>query len=74
MYGLDVSLKLQDLGEWKSTCVSRHVQQDRVMKGSGNLDGALEKLRKYKNFHAFPKTIEKQEKDHHLFIEGKIYR
>ena len=44
------------------------------MKGSGDLDGALEELRKFEYFHAVPTTIEEREKDHHLFIEGKIYR
>ncbi|KAL9120182.1 MAG: hypothetical protein Q9187_003261 [Circinaria calcarea] len=48
--------------------------QDRIMEGSGDLDGALEELRKFEYFHAVPTTIEEQEKDHHLFIEGKIYR
>ena len=44
------------------------------MEGSGDLDGALEEWRKFKYFHAIPATIEEQEKDHHLFMEGKIYR
>jgi len=44
------------------------------MEGSGDLDGALEELRKFKYFHAVRTTIEEQEKDHHLFIKGKIYR
>lgn len=48
--------------------------QDRIMEGSGDLDGALEELKKFEYFQVFPSTIEKQEKDHHLFIEGKIYR
>lgn len=42
------------------------------MEGSGDLDGALEELRKFKYFHTVPTTIEEQEKDHHLFIERKI--
>lgn len=48
--------------------------QDRIMEGSGDLEGALEELRKFKYFYAAPTTIEKHEKDHHLFIEGKIFR
>lgn len=44
------------------------------MEGSGDLDGAVEELRKFECFHAVQTTIEEQEKDHHLFIEGKIYR
>ncbi len=48
--------------------------QDRIMEGSGDLDGALEELRKFEYFRAVRTTIEEQEKDHHLFIEGKIYR
>ncbi len=44
------------------------------MEGSGDLDGALEELRKFEYFRAVRTTIEEQEKDHHLFIEGKIYR
>ena len=48
--------------------------QDRIMEGFGDLDGALEELRKFKYFYAVPAAIEEQEKDHHLFMEGKIYR
>jgi len=48
--------------------------QDRIMEGSGDLDGALEELRKFEIFRFFRTTIEKQEKNHHLFIEGKIHR
>ena len=48
--------------------------QDRIMEGSGELDGALQELRKFAFFHAAPTTMEKNEKDHHLFIEGKICR
>lgn len=44
------------------------------MKDFGDLNGALEELRKFKYFHTVLSTIEKQEKDYHLFIEGKIYR
>ena len=44
------------------------------MEGSGDLDGALEELRKFEIFRAFRTTIEEQEKDHHLFIKGKIHR
>jgi len=48
--------------------------QDRAMEGSGDLDGALEELRKFEYYYVVPTTIEKLEKDHHLFIEGKVYR
>ena len=48
--------------------------QDWIMEGSGDLNGALEELRKFKYFHVVPTTIEKDEKDYHLFIEGKICR
>ena len=48
--------------------------QDRIMDGSGDLDGALEELRRFEFFHDVPTTMEDQEKDHHLFIEGKTYR
>ena len=48
--------------------------QDRIMEGSGDLDGALEELRKFEYFDAVRTTMEEQEKDHHLFIEGKIHR
>ena len=48
--------------------------QDRIMEGSGDLDGALEELRKFRYFDAVPTTIEKLEKDHHLFTEGKVHR
>ncbi len=44
------------------------------MEGSGDLDGALEELKKFEYFYAVPTTIEKHEKDHHLFVKGKIYR
>lgn len=44
------------------------------MEGFGDLDGALEELRKFEYFNAVRTTIEEQEKDHHLFIEGKIHR
>ena len=44
------------------------------MEGSGDLDGALGELRKFEYFYDLRTTIEEQEKDHHLFIEGKIYR
>ncbi|KAI4260729.1 MAG: hypothetical protein LQ352_000121 [Teloschistes flavicans] len=48
--------------------------QDRIMEGFGDLDGALKELRKFEYFDAVRTTIEEQEKDHHLFIEGKIHR
>jgi len=48
--------------------------QDRIMEGSGDLDGALEELKKFEYFYAVPTTIEKHEKDHHLFVKGKINR
>lgn len=44
------------------------------MEDFGDLDGALEEFRKFQYFHAVPTTVEKNEKAHHLFIEGKIYR
>jgi len=44
------------------------------MEGSSDLDSALEELRKFEYFRAVRTTIEEQEKDHHLFIKGKIYR
>ena len=45
--------------------------QDRIMEGSGDLDGALEELRQFEFFHIVPTTMEDQEKDHHLFVEGE---
>lgn len=47
--------------------------QDRIIEGSGNLDGALEELRKFKIFYTFRTIIEEQEKDYYLFIKGKIH-
>ncbi len=52
----------------------RSKAQDRIIEGSGDLDGALEELRKFEYFHAVPTTIEEREKDQCIFIEGKIYR
>lgn len=46
--------------------------QDRIVEGSGNLDSALEELKKFEYFHTVPTMIEEQEKDYHLFITGKI--
>ena len=37
------------------------------MEGSDDLDRALE------CFHIVPNTVEEQDKDHHLFADGKIY-
>ena len=48
--------------------------QDRIMEGSGDLKGALSELRKFRYFYATPTAMERVEKEHHFFLEGKICR